>query len=319
MRVATHHQSGGPRGAAAAWLAAGLLGCAVGGPLGQDCDTGADCESGACRDRVCVDPGVPEGGGGQAAASTTTSGSGAGGGGAGGGTVVCSPNNDGTITRDEVPIQVGLSAKFLSAVDAPVSTAGATVDGVRVWDLAGPLAGDQLSLLETMSLASSWYGPVYPGATYAARLSQTETLLGVFEVTPAALLLRGVVSPEDGVGRTELTYSTPVPVLAFPLEVGSAWSTDSTVSGLAGGIFSTYLEEYDVIVDARGELTTPFATFDVLRVRVDLTRWLGAFPTTTRTYVFVTECFGSVATVVSQPNEPSVEFTSAAEVRRLSP
>jgi hypothetical protein len=33
----------------------------------------------------------------------------------------------------------------------------------------------------------------------------------------------------------------------------------------------------------------------------------------------VTECFGSVATVVSQTNELGAEFTDAAEVRRLSP
>jgi hypothetical protein len=42
-------------------------------------------------------------------------------------------------------------------------------------------------------------------------------------------------------------------------------------------------------------------------------------PTSTRQYVFVTECFGSVATVVSQPNETEIEFEDAAEVRRLSP
>ena len=44
------------------------------------------------------------------------------------------------------------------------------------------------------------------GATYATKLSQTEDLLGVFELTDTRLLLRGVVSPEAGIYRTELVY-----------------------------------------------------------------------------------------------------------------
>ena len=48
-------------------------------------------------------------------------------------------------------------------------------------------------------------------------------------------------------------------------------------------------------------------------------RNVGGFFTTQRTYAFVTECFGTVARVVSQQNELSAEFDDAAEVWRLSP
>ncbi len=297
-------------------------GCAVSSPVGDPCESGSECESGACNQGKCVDPDEPGGGGagaGGASSSTSTStsastsGSGSGGGG------LCQPNHDGTITRDEVPIEVGLSAKFLAATDATVSTAGTMQNGTRTWDLTGALPGDHLSLLETQSTAGTWFAGTFPAATYAARLSETETLLGVFESSTPALSILGVVSPEDGLYKTELSYDVPVPVLQFPLAEGAAWSTDATATGLAQGIFVTYIEEYETTVDARGELLTPFATFDVLRVRVDLTRWIGAVPTTTRQYVFVTECFGSVATIVSQPNETEIEFTDAAEVRRLSP
>lgn len=48
-------------------------------------------------------------------------------------------------------------------------------------------------------------------------------------------------------------------------------------------------------------------------------RTVGAVPTVTRTYAFVTECFGTVATVVSRPNELSDEFTATSEIRRLAP
>ncbi len=299
-----------------------VWGCAAGSPLGDACQTGEDCESGACNDGKCVNPDELGGGGsgeGAGDPGTTTASTGTGGEGAAGGGALCQPGLDGVITRAEVPIEVGLSAKFLAATDVTVSTAGTMQGGKRVWDLGVDLPGDHLTLLETQSTAGTWFAPTFPSATYAARLSETETLLGVFETSDAALSLIGVVSPEDGVTRTELSYDVPVPVLQFPLEVGKAWSADANVTGLAQGVFATYIEQYESTVDARGDLVTPFATFDVLRVRTELTRWIGAVPMTTRTYVFVTECFGSIATIVSQPNETDVEFQDAAEVRRLSP
>ena len=57
----------------------------------------------------------------------------------------------------------------------------------------------------------------------------------------------------------------------------------------------------------------------MLRVSVTLTRTLGLVTTVTRSFIFVTECFGTVANMVSQSNEAGSEWTDAAEVRRLSP
>jgi hypothetical protein len=54
-------------------------------------------------------------------------------------------------------------------------------------------------------------------------------------------------------------------------------------------------------------------------VRVELKRVAGFTTTRLRTYIFVTECFGSVATITSEDNEADVEFTTAKEVRRLTP
>ncbi len=58
---------------------------------------------------------------------------------------------------------------------------------------------------------------------------------------------------------------------------------------------------------------------EVQRVRVKLTRTVAFTPTVTRSFLFVAECFGTVATLTSQPNESANEFSSAAEVRRLAP
>ncbi|MEO7094268.1 MAG: hypothetical protein ABI175_13515, partial [Polyangiales bacterium] len=80
-----------------------------------------------------------------------------------------------------------------------------------------------------------------------------------------------------------------------------------------------YTESYDVKVDAKGKVVTPFGEFSVLRLRTVLTRTVGALPTVTRTYGFVAECFGTVATITSNSNEASAEFTTAAEIRRLAP
>lgn len=289
-----------------------LAACAAGSPIGSSCESGADCESGACNDGVCVEAEGGSGAGGEdaAGAGSSSGGQGAqggetsGGGGEGGG--LCSFGHDGEITRDEVPIQAGLSAKFRVAEGVTISTQPEIVDGTPTWDLSVALSGDETTLLETLAMDGTWYASLFPNASYAARLSQGADLLGVFQATSTELLLLGVVSPTDGAFRTELEYDPPVPVLQFPLEVGDSWTVDSTVTGYANGVFGVYFETYDNAVDTRGDVITPFASFDALRVKVDLTRTTGAIITTQTSFAFVTECFGTVATMVSQYNAPEM-------------
>jgi hypothetical protein len=80
-----------------------------------------------------------------------------------------------------------------------------------------------------------------------------------------------------------------------------------------------YTEQYTSTVDAHGTMKTPFGPFDVLRVKVVLVRTVGFVATTIRTYSYVAECAGPVATIVSQNNEANAEFTTASEVQRLAP
>lgn len=312
---------------------------------GPACRVGADCASGTCRtDGTCApanDAGSGGGGsGGGSAGGTGGSGGSSGGagggvagglggsggatgggsGGAGGGTApTCSPNNDGTVTRMEMPLGAGLHATFKIATNATFNTAGSNADGGFTWDFTPALSGDKSTLVETQPLAGKWFENKFAGATYAVPLSSTDTLLGVFEVANDGLLLRGVVSPTDSVTATELTYSPPAKFLSFPMSAGSSWTTTSTVSGRLNGGFWTQTEKYDSTVDRAGQALTPFSAFPVLRVKTVLTRTVGFVPTVTRSYLFVTECFGTVATVTSGAGESSTEFTSAAEVRRLSP
>jgi hypothetical protein len=308
-----------------ALLLSGVL-VLVGCDGGRTCLVDADCVSGQCgADGRCLPP-VTDGGPGDGRGDGPAPGDGPGGdglpqddAGGDGGPISCSPDDDGVVARSEVPLKAGLHATFRVATGVTVDMAGTLVGGVRTWDLTGALTGDHALLAETRDYSGAWYAADFAGGTYAARLADGNELLGVFEVTADALLLRGVVSPDDGLYRTELTYATPVKTLAFPLQANAVFSTTSLVSGQATGVWSAYSEKYESQVDAEGELKTPYGDFHVLRVRTVMTRTVGLLVTTSRTFTFVTDCFGTVATVRSQDNESTVEFTQAAEVWRLSP
>ena len=235
------------------------------------------------------------------------------------GSNTCVPDHDGEITRDEVILRPGLTAIFESAKDVTVDTAGTTnEEGQRVWDLTGPYEGDTSTLVELMALDGKWYREEFPDATYASKLADGEDEIGVFKATDDKLLLRGVVTPDDGFSRTELEYEPGATILDFPLTESSSWTSESDVSGWYLGGWWTATEEYQSQVDARGIVETPYGDFDALRVRTTLTRTVGLSVTTIRTFSFVTECFGTVATITSTDNEDDVEFTEAAEIRRLS-
>lgn len=232
---------------------------------------------------------------------------------------VCRPNHDGVIDASEVRVQAGLRATFKIAVDATFDTAGDDIDGVTTWDMTGNLAtSDNLEIIELKDPMGQWFETTFPTATYYAQLSTSSALLGVFELTADQLQLNGVVSAEDGLFKSEIEYDPAVAVLKFPIQDGSTWTTEASVSGTLNGVFGIYSEDYTTVYAGAGALKTPYGTFDVIRLRTDLTRTVGVLTTTIRTYTFVAECFGTVAAVTSQDNEEAVEFGSAAEIRRLA-
>jgi len=302
-------------------LSAVLAACAA-SQNGDECQIGADCPSGACQGGICVDTDGPT-------STSSTGGTGQGGGtssagggptsGPGGGGSFCA-NHDFVVEQSELTLQPGLSEQLVAAQGVTFSTAGSEqVDGTRIWDFTGDLPGDHGLVVSTLDVTGTWYADSFLGATYAARLADGEELIGVFEATTDALVLRGVVSPDDGLTKTELVYDPPVTILDFPLSEGKTWNASSTVTGIAQGVAVYYTEDYAFEVDARGQALTPYGDFDVLRVHSELVRTVGALVTTVQTHSFVAECFGSVATVVSQDYETDAEFTDAAEVRRLAP
>jgi hypothetical protein len=297
------------------------------------CRVGADCASGVCNSNGhCVpsttthqDSGTtvtPDGGtppeDGAVADSPLTSDTGSPYMAPDGG--LCVPKKNGTITRDEVPMLAGLHANFEIAENVTVDSAGVmNSNGTFSWDLSGALSGDHTVLVTTDAPTGQWFSAKFTSATYTTKLSDTATLLGVFEGTSSSLVLLGVASPTSGNGQTELTYSPPAEVLGVPMTLGTTWNSNSNVTGMAEGLVADYFEQYASKVDAQGTLKVPYGTFNVLRVQTVLTRTVGGVATITRSFAFVAECFGPIASLTSQTDETATNFTNAAEARRLTP
>jgi hypothetical protein len=297
------------------------------------CTVGADCASGACLgngtcasvgsmhgdsgapvDSGAVTPPPADGAAADSDAQTQPPPEDAGG---------CLPDDSGQISRSQVFLQAGLHATFRVADSVTVSTAGTTQpDGSRTWDYSGALTGDQDVIVQTLPVNGAWYATTFPGAGYASQLSHTQPLLGIFTAGDTALVLNGVASQTSGATQTELSYNPPATTLAFPIAMGATWQSTSTITGTASGIPSTYTEEYQSTVDAHGSLVVPFGTFPVLRVATLLTRTVGLYTTYTESFLFVTACFGTVATISAastQANPHMGEFTTVAEIERLAP
>lgn len=284
------------------------LGC--GSNPGDTCTTDTDCASGFCKaDGTCGPAGI------DAAMGSDGGGSGD------GMSNLCNANHDGSITLAELPFMAGRMGTFRIATNAMWNTAGmSNPNGSRTWDLSGQLANDIDKVLTLGSPTAQWWSPDYPSATYATELASSSDLRGVFNASSAALTMQAVVSPEGGTYKTELDYDPPAQVLALPLTAGATWSSTSTVSGYAQGVVAAYTEKYESRVDQVGTMTTPYGDFPVLRVATVLTRTSGlATILSKRTFTWVAECFGPVATAQSQDFENGAEFTDNAEIRRLAP
>jgi hypothetical protein len=233
---------------------------------------------------------------------------------------LCTPNLDGIIEANELPLAAGKTANYLIATNPTWNTAGsAAANNERSWDLSGALSGDTETPVTLSAPGGAWWAGDFGSATYATVLSSSSPLLGVFHVDTTGVTLLGVVSPSGGTGSTELTYSPPAKILAVPFMAGSTWTSTSNVTGTADSVVAAYTEEYDSTVDEVGTMKTPYGSFPVLRVATNLIRDDVA---DSRTFAWVAECFGSVAQATSQAypdTVPTGDFSNPAEVWRLTP
>jgi len=318
-----------------------LVGCTNSGGT-RLCNVDADCASGRCNPDGTCHPVVP-------AQDASTGGShphqgggdaGTGGGGGSpstGGGASCLPNHDGTISAGELPFGPDYAAMFrISEQVSPFDSAPDCSSGTCTWDLVavGGVTRDELSTTEPID--GEWYAQTegFEDATYVSRMAEyrlgmwgitvcEQTQYGVFQVTPNALLLLGLVSEYEADG-TLLIYDPPVVLMEYPLTVGATWTVNTTATGpLCNSVFDYAISQtYSNTVDQIGTLKTPYGDFDdVLRINSLVERHVGVgvTPTVARTHTYVAECFTTVALVLSPELVDEPDFDEAAEVRRLAP
>jgi hypothetical protein len=291
--------------------AAAILFAACGSGGGEVCTTDDQCASHFCRaDGTC---GPAQGDGGVSGDGSAT--------GDGSNNALCTPNHDGMISANEVPLAAGKMANFRVATSATWNTAGtAGSGGMRTWSLAGSLATDADQPVALVAPAGAWWAADFPAATYSVTLQAGSDLIGVFHVDATGVTLLGVVSPTGSYPYTELKYDPPARILAVPFGASASWMSSSTVSGYLSGTIANYTEKYVSNVDQVGTMTTPYGDFPVLRVGTVLTQLqTGVAYRSVRSFAWIAECFGSVATATSKDNETNAEFSDDAEVRRLIP
>jgi hypothetical protein len=245
----------------------------------------------------------------------------------GGAPLSCVPNLDGMITSAELAPAIGASETFLASppnTTEPVNLDGAIdSSGQRVWNWSTSLASDESFVLTPQVLGSQWYASSFPGGQFVLPQDPADTIEDVYIHDDEAIRPLGYASTQENPanGKTLVVYGTPVVLYQFPIVVGASWTTqgtsaNATFMGLPYAGTDTYATE----VDASGVLVLPDYTFtQVLKVSTLVTVAPVAGETTTvRQVSFLFECVGEVARATSQLNEPNPDFTTAAQIRRLS-
>ncbi len=324
--------------------ALGALACKGAGEDARECNVNADCASGICNPDGYCEPAPPEDAGTEDATDAQSDATGdqqvedvatdvveadvdPG---------VCKPNGDGTITAAEAPFGPGFEAMFRVSKDIdPFPTAPDCSSGTCVWDFVdvGGVTDEQPALTETID--GKWYAGIegFENATYVSRMSELklgfggviicdQVQYGVFQVNEFGLFLLGLVSEFENEG-TSLVYDEPVPMLTFPMSVGTTWKVDTVANGqLCNSMVDYHISQtYTSEVDAIGQVRTPYGDFDnVLRVNTLMERHMGVgvTPASMVTHTFVAECFTTVAAVASPEGVSDPDFTEVSELRSLT-
>lgn len=247
------------------------------------------------------------------------------------GVLSCVPNLDGRIDPTELEAAIGIPVTLLvspAGVERPVDLVGQIVDDQRVWDFATDYADSSLARIEAANVEGQWFEADFPpdgtpGTRFVTPLDAGGTTVGIYRKNDSALSLLGVASvqPDPPEGRTLLVYDTPIALYRFPIEPGATHvSTGEVSGGTLRGLPYAGRDIYEVEVRTAGRIELPDLAFDqALRVDVRVTVEPAVGAATSRRQVsFLFECFGEVARATSRPDETAIDFTTAAELRRLS-
>lgn len=239
----------------------------------------------------------------------------------------CSPNNDGVIDIDELPVVLNAAARVRVANDVAVDVDGVDEDGVTVWDLSTPDPETQAQgRLTVEPMLGQWFEGLFPASSIAAPLVPGNSQLGPLVITEDSWELLGAASKDEAPaeGQTRVVYDEPTVLYPFPLQLGATASSSSRASNaLLLGIPTAFVDDTEVEVTQQGTLILPDLILEnTLRVTVRFARTLLAGDVQQVSHHFVHECLGEVARFTSEAvpldEELDENFATAQEVWRLS-
>jgi hypothetical protein len=237
-----------------------------------------------------------------------------------GDTLSCQGNNDGVIDLAELNFKVGLEATY--RVNPPgtlvdVDVEGKLVGAITEWDFSA-IDGTVLPL-RVEPATGAWFSSHFPSASYAIAADVAGNTLQLFRQETDRLLLLGVASRKPD--HTLMVYDTPILSFRFPLRVGDSHTATSTVTnGKLNGLPIATEDTYEVKVDRIGAVRLPYLKLSsTLRVQIAVSSAaVGGAKASYRQHQWFQECYGEIARIVSQKDEPSPSFQKATEFRRLS-
>jgi len=225
----------------------------------------------------------------------------------------CTPNRDGMITADELPIALGAKLAYYASTTTPVALTGDVVD------LSQERASDTVVTLGPVALGGQWYAPQFTAGQFV--VAAGSGLDGIYHQDSEALWLDGTASQAMS-PKTLIRYPQPVAVVRFPVVDGGAYGTAAPITdGVISDLPFIGSDRIDIDVTAIARLDVPYVDFSpVMRVRTHVVRTpsTGTPVVGKRTTIFLFECFGEVARAESNQDEPAADFTTAAYLRRFA-
>lgn len=231
----------------------------------------------------------------------------------------CTPNNNGMVERDELVFQVPGSVTYTMGTGLTMNLEGTMVGGKPHWNLTQNAADDHDEIM-SLDPIPQWAASTFPNGDYVSLLNKGMDVWGVYKVTPTALELIGGISGEEDYG--DVSYSPPVELLRFPIQVDDSITSNTTGSGSWGLAVIYNLETYTVDVLTEGVVNLPKLSLDALlvRVKVEQTPYANPFlKSTWWLFLFISECYGTVARVITETDPTdSMNAVQADERWRLA-
>jgi len=229
----------------------------------------------------------------------------------------CTGNHNGKIERDELLVVVPASLTYTMGTGITLDLSGGSA-ATPVWDLTAAAADDAPEVMK-LDPVPAWAASDFPSATYVSLIDKDMETYGVYNVTQTRMELLGAISGKQDYGS--ISYSTPVELLRFPVQGPDSYSTDTYGTGFWGIAMINNLESYDVEVIGSGTLKLPKLSLDTVLVRIEVTQypyWNPFLQSTSTLFLFLSECYGTVARVVVDGVPSDLSQVQADERWRLA-